>query len=451
MTPRPFSVTPLIYPVNETSVIRIHARFAHAQKLLDATTQIRCIRVHSPLDDRRHSYADDDPREFTRLENGDLEFRHFFPKEDEYSVELRKQDPKKPDVWHRLFMFQIYALDKDIFELRPYRGDFHLHSTASDGVQPGDYVAATARKTGLDFMALTDHYKYQPSLDVIAVMEKLNPDFKCFPGEEVHPFEDPVHIVNFGGSYSVNQLLTDNHETFLAESAQAADAMDPALHELTREQVAKTEWAFAKIREAGGLAVFAHPYWRPGGKQRIMNVQMAGIHNYIGDEVIEELLNRNQFDAMELFAGYPEKEEECHHLGLALYQRELVRRNGNFPAIGVTDSHNCEGELFGWCSTIVFAESDEFADIAAGIKNCSSVASLTLPGTDPLLAGPYRLVKFTHFLLRTFYPLHDEFCRMEGELMLRVLAQDDDSADAADALKRRLGKVPGLFKTLWKQ
>ncbi len=449
MKPALFTVTPLVYPVNETSVIRIHARYPQAQKLLDSTGQIRCLQVHSNIDDRRHSYVDDEPRAFTRLPNGDLEIAHIFPKEDEYSLELRKQDPDKPEVWHQLFVFQVYALEKDLFRLRPYRGDFHLHSTASDGKQPGEYVAATARKIGLDFMALTDHVRYQPSLDVMQYMKKTNPDFKCFPGEEVHPYDDPVHIVNFGGSFSVNDLMYQERETFESESRQAADELPQELQALTREQAAKTEWAFKKIRESGGLAIFAHPYWRPGGRVQSLNVQVAGLHNYIGDEVLDVLLERYQFDAMELFAGYPKYEEECHYLGLALYQQELVKRNGKFPAIGVTDSHDCEGELFGWCSTIVFAEDDGFPGIADGIRDCRSVAVLTLPGQDPLLAGPFRLVKFAYFLLRTFYPVHDELCRIEGELMLRILAKDKDQADAEAALKCRRGSVPELFRTFW--
>ncbi len=450
MYPALFTVMPLVYPVGEKSVIKIHAKYPHAQKLLDTTTQIRCIRVHSPLDDRRHSFADDAPCDFIRQGNGDLEFTHLFPKEDEYSVELRKPDPSKPDVWHRIAMFQIYALEQDLFTLRPYRGDFHLHSTASDGSQPGEYVAATARKIGLDFMALTDHVCYRPSLELMQFMEKTNPDFKCFPGEEVHPYENPVHIVNFGGAFSVNDLMYHERERFENESKQLADSLSPELHELTREQVAKSEWAFDKIRESGGLAIFAHPYWRPGGKKHVPGRQISGLHNYIGDEVIDVLLDRYNFDAMELFAGYPEGEEECHHLGLALYQREMLRKNGNFPAIGVTDSHDCEGELFGWCSTIIFAESPEFSSLAKGIKDCRSVAVLSLPDTDPLLAGPFRLTKFSYFLLRTFYPVHDELCRIEGDLMLRILAGEKDKADAEDALKRRIGGVPDLFRTMWK-
>ncbi len=451
MKPAQFSVTPLVYPVGEKSAVRIHARYPHAQKLLDNTEQIRCVRVHSNIDDRRHSYVDDAPCDFTRLPGGDLEFFHFFQQEDEYSIELRKQDQKNPENWISIAVFQVYALEKDLFELRPYRGDFHLHSTASDGRQSGDYVAATARKTGLDFMALTDHVRYQPSLDVMEYMEKTNPDFKCFPGEEVHPYDDPVHIVNFGGSFSVNDLMYQERETFEAESKQAADALPRNLRELTREQVAKTEWAFQKIREAGGLAIFAHPYWRPCGNRNLFGRLTQGLHNYIGDEVIDVLLGHAKFDAMELFAGYPEMELESHQLGMALYQRELVRRNGCFPAIGVTDSHDCDGELFGWSSTVVFAASPDFPDIADGIRNCRSVALLTLPKNEPQIAGPFRLVKFTLFLLRTFYPVHDELCRIEGELMLRMLAGDEDAADARDALKRRRGSVPALFRKMWKE
>ncbi len=439
----PVTVTPLVYPAGEVSAVRIHAESPRARNTLNGTGQIRVLRVHSHLDERRRSYVDDQPVPFNRLENGDLEFTQLFPKEDEYSIELRKE---VSGTWQQICRLQVYALEKDLFELRPYRGDFHLHSTRSDGNQEPEYVASTGRKCGFDFMALTDHYRYAPSLEVMKFVQKVNPDYKCFPGEEVHPPENPVHIVNFGGSCSINDMISADKEAFEAESAELAKELDSSLHDLTREQAAKSEWCFEKIKEAGGIAVFSHPFWRPG-HGNVFGKNMPGLHNYIGDEVMEVLLERKKFDAMELFAGYPAGEEESHHLGMALYQRELVKRQGDFPAIGVSDSHDCDGELFNWCSTVVFAKSPDFPGIAEGIRSCSSVALLTLPGNDPWIAGPYRLTKFTHFLLRTFYPIHDELCRIEGELMLLIHA---GNTEAQKALDQRKDSVPALFRTLWK-
>lgn len=38
-----------------------------------------------------------------------------------------------------------------------YRGDFHVHTNASDGAYPPSLVAGIAKAEGLDFVAITDH------------------------------------------------------------------------------------------------------------------------------------------------------------------------------------------------------------------------------------------------------------------------------------------------------
>jgi len=48
-------------------------------------------------------------------------------------------------------------------------------------------VASSCRKIGLDFVTITDHGKYFPSIEVIDTFKDLDLDFKIFPGEEVHP------------------------------------------------------------------------------------------------------------------------------------------------------------------------------------------------------------------------------------------------------------------------
>ena len=90
-------------------------------------------------------------------------------------------DPKRA-----LASFRVYAVADDLFSLQPYKGDLHQHSHHSDGKEAPAYVAAYNRKLGMDFMALTDHHKYAPSLEAIQAFEGLPIDLRIFPGEEVH-------------------------------------------------------------------------------------------------------------------------------------------------------------------------------------------------------------------------------------------------------------------------
>ena len=87
--------------------------------------------------------------------------------------------------------------------LSPYKGDLHIHSNRSDGREPPAHVAARCRQIGLDFVALTDHHQYAPSLEAIAAFTAAPVDLALYPGEEVHAPGNPIHIVNFGGRFSV--------------------------------------------------------------------------------------------------------------------------------------------------------------------------------------------------------------------------------------------------------
>ena len=66
------------------------------------------------------------------------------------------------------------------------------------------------------------------------------------------------------------------------------------------------------------------------------------------------------------------------------------------------------------------------------------------------MTGPFRLVKLGYFLLREYFPRHDELCSKEGELLLK-LARSGKGSDASEAreLATLLGTVPALLKQLW--
>ena len=48
-----------------------------------------------------------------------------------------------------------------------------MHSHYSDGQESPAYVAAACRREGLDFMALTDHGQYKPSLEAQQAFENV--------------------------------------------------------------------------------------------------------------------------------------------------------------------------------------------------------------------------------------------------------------------------------------
>jgi hypothetical protein len=292
-------------------------------------------------------------------------------------------------------------------------------------------VAAACRRIGLDFMALTDHRKYAPSLEAIAAFEGVSHDLCIYPGEEVHPPGNPVHIVNFGGRFSINDLFAS--DTYRAE----VRAIEATLSDLPAGAdpypLASCIWCYDKIREAGGLGVFCHPDW------------FTSYRYDVPAYLTELLFERQPFDAMELVGGYPLVEVESNRLQVARYQEERARGK-RLPVVGVSDAHGCErGDLFGWYYTVVFAASAGLPDLIGSIKDLYSVAVEAIPGAMPRAFGPFRLVKYTQFLLREVFPQHDELCLEEGRLMLAHVAGDPAAAEALAGLQ---GRIAALYRRL---
>jgi len=329
--------------------------------------------------------------------------------------------------------FRVYSLQPDLHARWPYKGDIHLHSHHSDGRESPAHVAAACRRIGLDFMAVSDHRRYQPSLEAQAAFAEVPCDLRIYPGEEVHPPDNPTHIINFGGRFSVNELF-DPLEGHLAEVREVQEA-SPALPDgVDRYLYASCVWVFNKIRAAGGLGVFCHPYWFTS-------------HHYTPPGTLTSHLLREQpHDALELIGGFHRHEVDSNTLQVARYHEE--RSQGRkIPIVGVSDAHGCEsGKLFGWYYTIVFSPSPGLPDLIGSIKDLYSVAVEAVPGETPRAYGPFRLVKYALFLMREVFPAHDDLCREESQLMFAHMAGD---ATAAERLGAVAGQTAAQLRHCW--
>jgi hypothetical protein len=316
-----------------------------------------------------------------------------------------------------------------------------MHSSASDGKEAPAYVAAACRQIGLDFMALTDHRNYAASLEAQAAFAGLPVDLRIYPGEEVHAPGNRVHIVNFGGSFSVNQRFADDPAAYQAE-VQALSAGLTDLPPDYRAEYASCLWCYCQIQQGGGLAIFCHPYWL--------------FEDFARFNVPEGLIARHlaelPFDALEVVGGYSRREYTSNYLQTARYYAASAAGR-LIPAVGVSDAHGCQtGELFGWYYTIAFSPSGDLPDLVRSIRSGYSVAVEAHPDLPPRAHGPFRLVVFAQFLLREVFPWHDQLCAQEGRLMLALLSDAGHRADTArsiEALRACQGQCAGLYRQLW--
>ena len=416
-----YNLFPRVVRANCTQLLTLRPIFDHVRLPPGQAVQVSLI----PCEGVNGQVGWVEPQRWSLTpQDGELRLSCAFGGEQEYLLALEL--PGKPAVEFRLF-----ALDLDLFERRPFKGDFHMHTHHSDGVESPAYVAASCRKIGMDFMAITDHRKYAPSLEAIAAFQGLETDLRIYPGEEVHPPDNWVHILNFGGSFSVNELFrVERYRTEVNEIAASLDlpaGVDPYPY-------ASCVWCYQQIRAGGGLGIFCHPYW--------FSRQRYDVPVYLTDLLLE----RQPFDALELIGGYHRFEIESNTLQVARYQEERARGK-RIPIVGVSDSHGVEtGNLFGWYYTVAFSPSSELPDLVGSIKELYSVAVEALPGETARAFGPFRLVRYTQFLLRELFPAHDELCREEGRLLLAHAGGDKRAAAQLAPLQ---GRARAYYDHLW--
>jgi predicted metal-dependent phosphoesterase TrpH len=329
--------------------------------------------------------------------------------------------------------FSVYSLFEDLYARRPYKGDFHAHSNASDGKECPEINAANYRKNGYDFYSLTDHHRYWPSVQCKAYYDAKPVDFRVFHGEEVHSPGNHVHIINFGGRYSVNEIFEKDPEAYEREVRQIQDTVTyPEGFDHSRDFIyAACLWVFRKIREAGGLAIFAHPHWK------------VDTYN-VSDNLSDALFRSGEFSAFELLGG---QEISSNNLQTA-FNNEKRAQGINVAIVGSSDSHGTEPEnnWFNWFYTIVFSKELELEDIKEAVLSGYSSAVDKYPGEQARVHGSYRMTLYARFLLEEYFPLHEELCFEEGRLMKDMFLGD---AKAEEMLKLMRGRTDALLKQYW--
>ncbi|NLK08828.1 MAG: hypothetical protein GX316_09055 [Firmicutes bacterium] len=393
-----FQVSPLIVPSDIETTIKIKGLYEHNQLEDGVLYDV----IYYPKEFWSDGYRKE--KFSAAAQNGELIFTRAFTGEQEHVFHvIRAQDDGEKVIG----TFCIYSLQDDLFQRRPYKGDVHMHSHYSDGLESPAFVAASCRKVGFDFMALTDHHRYAPSLMPIDAFQDAAVDLAMFPGEEVHPPGCYTHIVNFGGEFSVNELF--HRKDYQAEIDALIKRLGKLPAGIEAKQYAPVLWAFEKIREAGGLGVLCHPHWVT---DRRYNVPQP---------MLEYMFQQEIFDAFEILGGVPVEDNNLQH---AFYYEQRAKGK-KVPIVAVSDSHSClntdEFGHFGNIYTLVFSPTLRLEDLIQSIKDLYSVAVEIMPGELPRVYGPYRLVKLARFLLREYIPHHDALCFEEGNHMLAYI------------------------------
>ena len=419
---RYYDTYPRVVRAHTETTITIRPRFGHVR--FDPDARYQALVYPAEL----YVAPNGDAIEATAvLRNGSIHVTYSFAEEQEYVLEILDQSGDEPPVALRTL---LYCLGDDLYGTRPYKGDLHLHSCRSDGRESPAYVAGACRRVGFDFMALTDHGQYRPSVEVEEAFTNVDVDLLICRGEEVHPPGNPAHMVNFGGDFSVCELIAGDEAAYSSAVTAAATKLKGVEGSEVRQQVGSCVWVFDQIRSGGGLGIFCHPYWHVR-------------HGYTpAGAVTDAIFALQPYDAYEVIGGYGRDAVDSNTLQIARYHEERIAGR-QIPIVGVSDGHGCENaDLFGWYYTMVFAPELSRDSIITSIKDLRSVAVEAIPGEAIRAYGPLRLVKYALFLINEVLPAHDELCAEEGRLMLEHVAGDET---AAGELAARSGRCESLL------
>ncbi len=354
--------------------------------------------------------------------DGVLRFSYVFTGEERYQIRVLP-DPDLPEH----LRFDVFSLSDELYALRPFHGDLHVHTMYSDGKEEPAVVAANYRKHGYDFLAITDHRKYAPSLEAIERVGRFDTDLKLYPGEEVHCKDSYLHYIAFGNASSLNDIIINTPDVFDREVEEIARTLE--LPEgFNRRQAAIYHWCVRKVRSFGGVGIFPHPHW------------IARVY-HVPTEMIDYVFDQRLFDAFELLGGQTVIE---NNMQTAYYYDKCARLGGLLPVVGSSDSHGTvDVNWFDWTSTIAFAKSAD--EILAAVRGGMTVALEHYPGEQTRIHGSYRLARYAQFLLEWYYPQHKEMCYEEGRLLKKAVLGCEESARLLSTLKGRVYRFTERF------
>jgi hypothetical protein len=303
------------------------------------------------------------------------------------------------------------------------KGDFHSHSYRSDGKRDPSAEAGHYREQGYDFFALTDHNRYYPGGELDETFADVHTGFCRELGEEVHCPGSVIHMIHVGGKRSVTDRYVHDRENYEKEIAEYMTRVPVSVPEQYRDRYAKVMWATDEIHKAGGLAIFPHPYWRPG-KSRMYNVR---------DEFAKILLMSGMFDGYELIGGM---KRDGNNRSVNLWS-ELRAEGLNISVVGSSDVHGMtKSAEFPHQFTVCFAKENENDAIIEAVR-CGMCVAVEATGDEYdrhfRAYGSLRLVSYAQFLLTYYFPMMQRTVQGLGPVM-RSYAMEDADASLVSAL-----------------
>lgn len=335
-----------------------------------------------------------------------------FAEEQRYGVKIKVGEEVS-------WSYYLYAVDADLGALRPFKGDTHVHTCRSDGKGEPFDVACAYRAAGYDFVAITDHGRYAPSVEAQEQMAALTDRFYVMRGEEVHPKGGSYfHIVSLNADRHVSVWFEENPDDVRGEIERIVAAEN--LSHLPDPYAAAYRILIPReIRRAGGFAVLAHPFWETDQE-----------YNYQPDECRYHI-REGHFDALELFGGNDDTGNGNNLLELVYH--DLRAEGCRIPIVGSSDAHTtqpcCGYDHFSKQFSLIFAA--DYADLLTAVRDGRSVAVRRESDKHFRCVGDFRYAKYARFLMAEYYPYFTTLCAAHADALAQRDADAIATAEAA--------------------
>ena len=386
------SLTRRVFEVGKPMIIEVKAPKDFIQK-------IRLIDIKS--DDGEYAFSPQKRAKF-EIKDDRILISYIFPKEQMYSIffyPIGKETSGKRKGKNKLPMeYQsVYALEGDLYKLRPFKGDVHMHSRFSDGRNFIEEMGIKCLELGFGFQALSDHRTNKGAKLLCEKFNALPISMRCFVAEECHKARPHIH--SFGASECITDYIAANQDAFDARALEIVETLPDGLSKEEALAVAKSEAEFEIIKKFGGLSGLNHPFWRMGERS---------IH--LTKRVVEVLCKRHKFDYFELVNS------SCGDDSSDLAIAALFEYGCNdMVCLATSDAHSKEKLGAGY--TMVFASSNSWEDIRNSIMDKKSVAVEVFDKTLPRIFGKIRYMQYAYFLYQQYFPIYDEICKQQAKLL----------------------------------
>jgi len=428
-------ISPMIISEGWEGTLTIRGEYPHArfEPMEEYTVEFKSTYFHATNPRRKMPII----RTVTAKKDGSLAVPFAPDIEGEWIVRI---EPVKEQPKSRAVVQALYVLSRQLRGYRAYIGDLHAHSTRSDGAQIPAYPPARARTLGYDFFALTDHWCYDSSNEMIRETGKsLGSKMLLLNGEEMHPEKELLttpqeeqphahyyHYVAVGHSAGVREAFFADEEKSKREVRQIAAELEERGVEKGVDLLPYAEgvWKLRKAKELGGVTVFAHPYWATP-----VNLDIGSL---------EQTLRDGEVDAVEALSRADSSSHTPNRLSSGGF-------NGHtYPVVGVSDSHNWYGTPENPHCTFLLAPELSRGALLEAVREGRSVACRM--STPPLLVGPFQYTDLAVFYIDHILPRRRRITALQGNLALSKLRGGAFSQEIIDRLDRDLRE---LDEAIW--